>query len=103
MYFGALGVGADCSVGALAMHLINQQHAKISLIFKKFSADFHRRAEGDVDFTCNQGNEIALLIAQAAASDDRVDMEVDVIAAVPGRSDNPVATFRLTLSIKRQP
>lgn len=103
MYFGALGVGADCSVGALAMHLINQQHEKISLIFKKFSADFHRRAESDVDFSCNQGNQIAHLIARAAASDDRVDMEVDVIAALPGQSDDPVTTFKLTLSLKRRP
>jgi hypothetical protein len=102
MYFGALGVGADCVVGALAMHLIKQQPVSVSMIFRNFSAEFHRRAEGNVDFCCNQGNEIADLIAQAAASGQRVEMPVDVIANVPAQGDDPVATFRLTLSMKRR-
>jgi hypothetical protein len=102
MYFGALGIGADCAVGALAMHLIKQQSVNLSLIFRTFSAEFHQRAEGDVDFCCNQGNEIAQLVEQAAASDQRVEMAVDVIATVPDRGDDPVATFSLTLSMKRQ-
>ena len=102
MYFGALSVGADCAVGALAMHLIKQQPENISLIFRSFSAEFHMRAEGDVDFCCNQGNEISDLVAQAAASDERAEMIVDVIATVPDQSDDPVATFRLTLSMKKQ-
>ena len=103
MYFGALGIGADCAVGALAMHLIKQQSVRVSLIFRNFSAEFHQRAEGDVDFCCTQGYEIAHLVEQAAASDQRVEMVVDVIATVPDRGDDPVATFRLTLSVKRQP
>jgi acyl-coenzyme A thioesterase PaaI-like protein len=103
MYFGALSVGADCSVGALAMHLIKQQPENISLIFRNFSAEFHMRAEGDVDFCCSQGKEISNLVAQAAASDERVEMAVDVIATVPDHGDDPVATFRLTLSMKRRP
>jgi acyl-coenzyme A thioesterase PaaI-like protein len=102
MYFGALGIGADCAVGALAMHLIKQQTVNLSLIFRTFSAEFHQRAEGDVDFCCTQGIEIAQLVEQAAASDQRVEMAVDVTATVPDRGDDPVATFRLTLSMKRQ-
>ncbi|MGB8518279.1 MAG: DUF4442 domain-containing protein [Gallionella sp.] len=100
MYFGALGVGADCAVGLLAMHLIKQQ--SISLIFKDFHAEFHQRADGDVDFICAQGKEIAQLIAQAASTGERVEMPVSAIAIVPEKSDVPVATFKLTLSLKRQ-
>ena len=103
MYFGALSVGADCSVGALAMHLIKQQPENISLIFKNFNAEFHMRAEGDVDFCCSQGKEISNLVAQAAASDERIEKMVDVIATVPDKGDDPVATFKLTLSMKRRP
>lgn len=102
MYFGALGVGADCAVGALTMHLVKQQHENISLIFKSFSAEFHMRAEGDVDFCCSQGNEISKLVALAATSGERVEMMVHVIATVPGHSSDPVATFKLTLSMKKQ-
>lgn len=102
MYFGALSVGADCSVGALAMHLIKQQPVRVSLIFRDFSAEFHKRAEGDVDFCCNQGKEISNLVALAATSDQRVEMPVKVIATVPDQGDDPVATFVLTLSLKRK-
>ena len=103
MYFGALGVGADCSVGALVMHLLKQQRENISMIFKDCHAEFLRRAEGDVDFCCSQGDEISALVARAASTDERVEMPVDVIATVPAQGDDPVATFRLTLSMKRRP
>ena len=102
MYFGALCAGADCAAGAFAMHLIKQQPKHISLVFKDFSAEFLKRAEGDVDFCCDQGNEIAELVAQAAASDERVERQLDVIATVPSLGDELVARFKLTLSLKRR-
>ena len=102
MYFGALCVGADCAAGGLAMYLIRQQPEHISLVFKDFNAEFLKRAEGDVDFCCDQGKEIAELVSRAAASDDRVERQVDVIATVPTLSDEPVARFKLTLSLKKR-
>jgi acyl-coenzyme A thioesterase PaaI-like protein len=102
MYFGALCIGADCAAGAFAMYLIRQQPANISLVFKDFNAEFLKRAEGDVDFCCSQGKEIAELVAQAAASDERVERQFEVIATVPSLSDEPVARFKLTLSLKRR-
>jgi len=103
MYFGALCIGADVAPGAYAMYLIRQQPARISMVFKDFQAEFLKRAEGDVDFICNQGKEIAELVAQAAVSDERVERQVEVISTVPSLSDEPVARFRLTLSLKRRP
>jgi acyl-coenzyme A thioesterase PaaI-like protein len=102
MYFGALCIGADCAPGAFAMYLIRQQPAQISMVFKDFQADFLKRAEGDVDFICNQGKEIAELVTQAAASEERVERQVEVIATVPSLSEEPVARFKLTLSLKRR-
>lgn len=102
MYFGALGVGADCAAGALAMHLMKQRSLRIALIFGEFHAEFHKRAEGDVDFVCEAGREIADLIARAAASEERVEMPVRVVATVPDLGPEPVATFTLTLSLKRR-
>jgi acyl-coenzyme A thioesterase PaaI-like protein len=103
MYFGALCIGADCAPGAFAMHLIRQQPARISMVFKDFQAEFLKRAEGDVDFICDQGKEISELVALAAASDERVERHVEVIATVPSLSDEPVAKFKLTLSLKKRP
>ncbi len=103
MYFGALCIGADCAAGAIAMHLIRQQSKHISLVFKDFSAEYLKRAEGDVDFCCFQGKEIAELVAQAASSDERVEKQIDIIATVPAQGDDPVARFSLTLSLKKRP
>ena len=102
MYFGALCIGADCAAGALAMYLIRQQPGHISLVFKDFHAVFLKRAEGDVDFCCDQGKEIAALVAQAAISEGRVERQVEVVATVPSLGDEPVARFRLTLSLKKR-
>jgi acyl-coenzyme A thioesterase PaaI-like protein len=102
MYFGALCIGADCAPGAFAMYLIRQQPARISMVFKDFQAEFLKRAEGDVDFICAQGTEIAELVALASASNERVERQIDVIATVPSISDEPVARFKLTLSLKKR-
>lgn len=102
MYFGALCAGADCAAGAFAMHLIKQQPKHISLVFKDFSAEFLKRAEGDVDFCCAQGKEIAELVSQAVASEERVERQLEVVATVPSLSDEVVARFKLTLSLKNR-
>ncbi len=102
MYFGALCVGADCAAGALAMHLMRRHPERISLVFKDFSAEFLKRAEGDVHFCCADGEKIAQLVAAAAASDERVERQLDVVATVPALGDEAVARFRLTLSLKKR-
>jgi acyl-coenzyme A thioesterase PaaI-like protein len=102
MYFAALAIGADCSVGLLVVELINQQQENISFIFRDFNAEFLRRANGDVYFSCVQGREIRELVEQAAAGRERVEMSLNANATVPAESDEPVARFRLTLSLKRK-
>jgi acyl-coenzyme A thioesterase PaaI-like protein len=102
MYFGALCIGADVAPGAYTMYLIRKQRIPTSMVFKDFQAEFLKRAEGDVHFTCEQGKVIAELVAQAAASGERVERQLDVIATVPSLSDEPVARFKLTISLKRK-
>ncbi|MBU0623178.1 MAG: DUF4442 domain-containing protein [Gammaproteobacteria bacterium] len=103
MYFGALCIGADVAPGAYAMYLIRQQRTPIAMVFKDFQAEFLKRAEGDVHFICDQGKEIAELVALATASEERVEKQLDVVATVPSLSDEPVAKFKLTISLKKQP
>lgn len=100
MYFGALAVGADCAAGLIAMNQIQRSGENVSLIFKSLSANFLKRAEGDVCFTCNQGIEITGLVNQAIETKERVEMPVTVIATVPDISDEVVAEFVLVLSLK---
>lgn len=55
-----------------------------------------------MDFICDQGKEIAELVAKAVVSDERVERQLEVVATVPTLSDEPVARFKLTLSLKKR-
>jgi len=100
MYLGALAIGADITSGYFAFHHLQKHKKKISLIFKDFHADFYKRSMGDVIFTCDMGNEIKDLVERSLQSSDRLNLPVVVTAAVPSISDEIVAKFTLTLSVK---
>lgn len=103
MYFGALAIGADVSGGLIAMNLIRESKQPVSLIFKSLAAEFLKRAEGDVYFTCAEGSKIADLVNAALNSDDRVETPIEVIATVPDLlGGEPVAKFTLVLSLKKK-
>ena len=102
MYFGVLAVGADVTGGFLAMRYIQASTSKIALIFKDFKAEFLKRAEGDVHFVCEDGIAIQNLVRAAEETGERQNLPVQIIATVPEISDEPVAKFILTLSIKKK-
>ncbi len=102
MYFGALAVGADCAASLIAMNQIKSSGKNVSLIFKSLSANFLKRAEGDMHFNCVQGAEISALVLHAIETGERVVMQVKVIATVPSISNEHVAEFILVLSLKRR-
>ena len=101
MYIGALAIGADLSSALLALNLVNQSKRKIIPIFKDFKAEFFKRAEGDVHFTCNEGEKINKMIEKVLNQNIRVNETINVLAYVPSKlGEEPVAQFSLTLSIK---
>ena len=100
MYFGALAVGADVTGGFLAMDPIVESGRNIHLIFKDFKADFLKRPEGDVHFYCNDGLVIRELVNKAIETGERHNYKMNIEAAVPKLSDDIVARFELTLSLK---
>ena len=102
MYFGVLAVGADVTGGFLAMNYIQASKSKINLIFKDFHADFLKRAEDDVHFVCEDGIAIQNLVRDAEETGERQNLSVQIVATVPKISDEPVAKFILTLSIKKK-
>jgi acyl-coenzyme A thioesterase PaaI-like protein len=97
MYFGALAMGADCAGGLLAAELIRRRRVPVALVFKSFQAEFLRRPEGDVRFTCEAGAAIRALLDQVLATGERQATLVPVTAE-SGRE--PVARFTLELSLK---
>ncbi len=103
MYFGVLAVGADLAGGVLAMRHINQIDKKVVLVFKDFKAEFHKRADDDVVFSCSDGLAIKDLVQKASKTGERHNLPLKLTATVPSKyGDEPVASFILTLSIKKR-
>jgi len=100
MYFGALSVGADITGGFLALPAIQKSGKKINLVFKDFNAKFLKRAESDVHFICKDGLAVNNLVATAIQTQERQNYTLKIIAKTPKISDDIVAEFDLTLSIK---
>lgn len=103
MYLGVLCMGADIAAGLIAFNLVRDQKANVSFIFKDLRAQFLKRAEDDVIFTNEDGPVVQDLVRRALSSDERQEATVHVTATVPKKLGNdPVATFELTLSVKRK-
>ena len=101
MYLGALCVGADITSALLSLSIIKESGKKILPIFKDFKADYYKRAEGDVHFVCNQGDEIQNMIQEVIQNKVRINKKIDVLAYVPSKlNEEVVAKFSLTLSLK---
>ncbi|MGB0452962.1 MAG: PaaI family thioesterase [Bacteriovoracaceae bacterium] len=102
MYFGALCAGADLAGGYLAYRLFKLQKKNVSLAFKEFEAKFLKRSEDDTIFICDQGEMISEFVDEVMESDERQNRWVNVKAYEERNLDEPVAEFRLLLSLKRK-
>lgn len=101
MYFGSLCTGADLAPGLIVFKVINNQKRKVSFLFKDFTADFLKRCDGNVRFSCFDGKRIQTAIEQGALTKERQNITVAVTATVPSSSSSECyARFSLTLSIK---
>ncbi len=100
MYFGALSVGADLAAGYMAMERIRQTGRRVSFVFQSVQADFLRRPDGTVHFTCEDGAAVAAVIDKTIATGEREAIDVPVVCTVPSHSEEPVARFVMRLSVK---
>jgi hypothetical protein len=103
MYLGTLCMGADVAAGLIAFEMVADKKVNVSFIFKDMQANFLKRAEGDVVFTNNDGPVVQELIRRTLETGERQEATVRVTATVPKKlGAEPVATFGLTLSLKRR-
>jgi acyl-coenzyme A thioesterase PaaI-like protein len=103
MYFGALAMGAELSIALKAITEIAESGQKIDFIFKDFSADFLKRADGHVHFVCGQAKGVADLIRKASKSSERLEKKFSGYAIVPANGNEPVMKYTLTLSVRNRP
>jgi acyl-coenzyme A thioesterase PaaI-like protein len=101
LYFAVFASGADVVCGFAALNEIQKGKEKISIIFKDFEASFLKRAEADTYFVCDDLSKIRDLIDRTVASGERQSEKLHVYATTPEKTgDEPVAKFKLTLSMK---
>ncbi|MBI1306017.1 MAG: DUF4442 domain-containing protein [Bacteroidetes bacterium] len=97
MYLGVLTVGADLASGFLAFYLLENRKLKAAPVFGGMKAEYHKRAESDVEFVCSEGEQILNMIEESTASGERVTKDIVVKAICKSEC---VATFSMGLSIK---
>ncbi len=103
MYFGALAIGAELCIAMLAVKKIQESGLRIDFLFKDFKAEFLKRAEGDVHFICEEAEVVVDQIEEAKTSVERINRTMTAYAVIPSKNpDEKVATFTLTLSVKRR-
>lgn len=101
MYFGALAIGAEVAIAAIAVKTIADSKKPVDFVFKDFQGSFQKRADGDVHFICDQGKAVKALIEKAIASGEREEGIFNSYAVVPKTdAEAKVAEFTLTLSCK---
>ncbi len=107
MYFGALAMGAELSIGVKVFEKIQIQKAPVNFIFKDFDCRFHRRAQTDIDFCFLNIKGVEALIAEAAQSGQRVEGRFEGFAVEKGKDpariseEEKIMSYGLTLSVKK--
>ena len=103
MYFGALCMGGEAAVAIQALKTIQDGKVAIDFVFKDFQAQFLKRAEADVHFICEQGDELKKMAIEAANTDERISRKFRSYGICPSISPTEVvAEFEVTLSLKRR-
>lgn len=103
MYFGALGIGAELSIAAAAVMAITESKQKIDFVFKDFSGQYLKRADGDVHFVCDDVESVRALVEEAKVNPARIERKLKGYAIVPSvSSTEPVMTYELTLSVRNR-
>jgi acyl-coenzyme A thioesterase PaaI-like protein len=98
MYFGALAVGADVTAGLHAFYFCDELNVRPSFAFKGMKAEFLKRAETDVEFSCDEGAIIREQVLKAIQTNERQNHWVKVIAK--DLNGEVVALFEMEISVK---
>ncbi len=98
MYFGALAVGADVTAGLHAFYFCDELNVRPSFAFKGMKAEFIKRAETDVEFSCTEGQVIREQVLKAIQTNERQNHWVKVTAK--DLNGEIIALFEMEISVK---
>lgn len=98
IYFAALAGAAELSTGALCQ-LSLAGRGQFSMLVIDFRAEFFKKANQKITFSCSQGSELKLLIEKMNPGDSD---SLTMISTGTNPSGELVAKFSVTWSFKRK-
>lgn len=98
IYFAALAGAAELSTGALCQ-LALAGRGQFSMLVVDFRAEYHKKANSKITFTCDQGAELFDLIEGLRPGDTS---QLMMISTGKNTSGDIVAKFFVTWSFKRK-
>lgn len=100
IYFACLGMSAELSTGFLVVNHTNTAKPGISTLVVKNSAEFYKKAVGNISFTCTDGALIEQKAKQAIETGEGVLIETTTVGV--DEQGDTVAKFNFTWSIKQK-
>lgn len=98
MYFACLSMAAEMSTGLLVLNGVYNSKPAVSMLIIKNQALYHKKAIGNITFTCSDGNLINSLINKAKVTGESV--LVDTTSIGKDEAGDVVAEFTFTWSMK---
>lgn len=100
MYFAVQSMAAELSTAAPVMLALRVADADVALIITDMKADFVKKAQSKVTFTCMEYENIVNTITLLKQADDTADVIIKTVGRDVDGSE--VATFYFTWSFKRR-
>ncbi|MCH7403540.1 DUF4442 domain-containing protein [Belliella kenyensis] len=98
IYFAALAGAGELTTGALC-HLAMAGKGKFSMLVVDFKAEFLKKANEKIIFSCDQGSELTQIIDHMKVGETG---KLTMISTGTNKSGEPVARFYITWSFKRK-
>ncbi len=100
MYFAAQSMAAELSTGALALLAVELAPRPVAMLIVGLEAEFSKKADRLVTFTCEEGDKIFAAVRDAVATGEPATVRVETV----GRMDDgtEVSRFHFTWSFKRR-
>jgi acyl-coenzyme A thioesterase PaaI-like protein len=101
-FLGALTTGADVAGSLTAYAVLAERKERVSVLFKDMNAKFLKKATDDVVFVCRQSAAVEQAVDATIADGEKHEVPVLVEAYLAKETAGPpIATFTMTLSVKR--
>ncbi|MDR7130802.1 acyl-coenzyme A thioesterase PaaI-like protein [Algoriphagus sp. 4150] len=98
IYFAAMAGAAELSTGALCQLAISGL-GKYSMLVVDFRAEYYKKANQKITFSCNQGQELHELLSSLKPNDTG---KLTMVSSGKNPQNEEVARFYVTWSFKRK-